>query len=222
MNEDVHFLESVKKEVLDTYLSFGWYRTGRLIFTVHTLEPYRDGRLFRVLWLRYLVRQVNMTKQARKIIELNKQFSVVVRPFSITDDVAELHKKYVANLKFETAKNLNDLLQDVENKVYDSYIIEVRDNKQLIAAGIFDKGTEAIAGIINFYDPEYKKYSPGKYVMALKYLYCLDKKIKYYYPGYFSPEYPAFDYKLFLDTNATEVFIPEGNIWFPYNVVFSK
>ncbi|MEJ7659632.1 MAG: hypothetical protein WKG07_08390 [Hymenobacter sp.] len=43
--------------------------------------------------------------------------------------------------------------------------MEVRAEGHLIAAGIFDQGTRSLAGIVNFYDPDYRKYSLGKYLM---------------------------------------------------------
>ncbi len=221
MNEDAHLLPSIKNEVLDTYLSFGWYRGGRLIFTTHTLEPYRDGIKFRVFWLRYLVAKVHFSSTIKKLIKLNKRFTVSCRTFSITDELTELHQKYLAGITFETAQSLKDLLQDTDNTVYSSYLLEVRDNGILIAAGVFDRGLETIAGIVNFYDHAYSKFSPGRYLIILKYLFCVQNNIPYYYPGYFSPQYPAFDYKLFLDKSATEVYLPEINAWHPYNQVFS-
>ena len=102
-------------------------------------------------------------------------------------------------------------------KLTNSFTATVRTfSLTLIAAGILDRGRRAIAGIINFYDPAYKKYGLGKYLVLLKYFYCVQQNIPWYYPGYYSPTYPKFDYKLFLDKNATEVFRREQQDWLPY------
>jgi len=52
--------------------------------------------------------------------------------------------------------------------------------------------------------------------MLIKYKFCRQTGIKWYYPGYFAPGYGKFDYKLTMDPNATEVFAPEKKDWIPY------
>ena len=216
MIDDIHMLNSVKGEVLDSYLEAGWYRMGKLVFTTHAIDLQGDGKYARVFWLRYIVENVRFDKTNLQIANKNSQFKVTWRQFSITPELEDLHRRYVASLDFNTSGNLYDLLNDVENKVFDSYLIEVRDNAKLIATGMLDKGGESIEGIINIYDPEYKKYSLGKYLIQLKYMFCRHHGIKYYYPGYYSIDIPVFDYKLFLDKNATQVFLPNNYLWVPY------
>ncbi len=209
-------LASAKNETLDTYLQYGWYRMGHLIFTTNSLEPRDDGKVYPVFWLRYKVDQVVLDSSNLKLINRNSRFRVTYRPFSITEELIALHKAYYNSLDFQTSDNLFDLLKDVENVVYDSQLVEVRDDGKLIAAGVFDKGNNSIAGIVNFYDPAYKKYSPGKFLMLMKLRYCQENGYPFYYPGYYSPEYPVFDYKLFVDKAATEVFVPGLYIWLTY------
>lgn len=217
MIEDIHHLSFIKGSLLDEYLANGWYRMGRYIFTTSWLSPQDDDKTYPVYWLRYCVPSVELSASNQSIAYKCASFHVNYKPFQLTQELIELHQKYTASLKFETSKDLRTLLNDVNNEVYDSYIIEVRDGGKLIAAGIFDLGAETIAGIINIYDPQYRKYSLGKYLMLLKYQFCSEAGLPYYYPGYFSPEYPMFDYKLFLDKQATEVFIPFFNDWYPYS-----
>ena len=220
--EDLYYVESVKSDLLDRLLERGYYRMGRFIFTTHTLDPHNDGSLYPVFWLRYLVPNVALSAKHKQLLSKNAHFQITHRSFSITDELEQLYSVYAASLPFKAAPTLQDNLQDVLNEVYDTHIIEVRHEDKLIAAGIFDKGLNSIAGIINVYDPQYKQqHSPGKYLMLLKYAYCLEHKIPYYYPGYFSTTYPVFDYKLFLDKNATEVYLPIPGMWVPYGV-FAK
>lgn len=216
MSNDIHFLPSVRGKILDLYLAKGWYRTACYLFTTHTIEPYNNEISYPVIWLRYKVASVKLSTANRQLIRKNKHFKVIVRPFSITDELVGLHKKYIANLKFQASQSLQDLLVDVGNVIFESYVIEVRDEEKLIAAGIFDKGLHAIAGIVNCYDPDYKKHSLGRFLIMLKYSYCVVHKIPLYYPGYYSPEYPVFDYKLTLDKAATEIYIPDTDTWQPY------
>ena len=64
------------------------------------------------------------------------------------------------------------------------------------------------------------KKTPGskpEYLMLLKVQYCRDHQLGWYYPGYFGPDLPKFSYKLFVDKDATEVFISESKQWLLYN-----
>ncbi len=220
MANNILLLKDANGKILDKYLSKGWYRSGKFVFTTRVVAPTQED-VYPVFWLRYNVIKVSHAAKNRKILDINKQFYVQVRKFTLTEELKELHRVYVNSINFTTAATLEDLLMEIPARRFESYVIEVRDNRQLIAAGIFDKGTNSIAGIINFYRPEYKKYSPGKYVMLLKHQYCIENNIPLYYPGYYSIGLSVFDYKLFLDKNATEVYLPDQNIWIPY-LTFSK
>ena len=215
-NAEIH--ETIKGSHLDDFLARGWYRSGFMIFTTHFISPFGDNKNYRVYWLRYLVSAVQLSKKTRALLAANKEFTIACHPFRLTAEVDGLHKLYASQLKFDANTDLSHILLDIYNQVFDSHIIEVRHNGKLIAFGIFDKGQDSIAGIINVYDPAYKKYSPGKFIMLQKYLYCLHNNIPYYYPGYFSTDHPVFDYKLFIDKAATEVYLPGNDIWIGYNI----
>ena len=97
-------------------------------------------------------------------------------------------------------------------------MIEVRDGNILVAVGFFDKGTNAIAGILNFYHPDYKKFSLGKYLILQKIEFARANRFLYYYTGYISTHISKFDYKLFPDKRAIEVYLPVEKIWVPYKL----
>ncbi len=78
------------------------------------------------------------------------------------------------------------------------------DNSRLIASGFFDLGQNSAMGISSIYDPDYKKYSLGKHLIYSKMMFCKERNIKYFYPGYFVPGYRAFDYKLDIATPHIE------------------
>ena len=202
---------------LDVFLSMGWYRMGQGIFTTHGI--FQEEQIFRVFWLRYNLQKLAPDrKSSRKIIDNNSIFQTTIKSFTISQEMEALYELYKAGIDFDAASSVRQWLYDAGiTNVFDTYIIEVRDEGVLIAVGIFDKGKKAIAGIMNFYNPLYKKYSLGKYLMLLKIKYAQEMKIKWYYPGYIVPGYPKFDYKLFVDKLAAEIFIPELNVWQIYD-----
>jgi arginine-tRNA-protein transferase len=210
----IHQLPFIKGVILDKYLEAGWYRMGGNIFTTDSFEEFNI--VYPVFWLRYKVRDIFLDKHSRSIIKKNKKFVVNIVPFKNSNELESLHDLYFEKIDFLTSFTINELLEDVDNLIYDTFLIEIRDNEKLIAAGIFDKGQDSIAGIKNIYHPEYFQYSLGKYLMLIKLQYCLQNNIEWYYPGYIAPGHKKFDYKLFVDKNATEVFVHEIKNWISY------
>jgi arginine-tRNA-protein transferase len=211
---DVELLDTVKGKILDYYLAKGWYRMGMYVFTTSVVQT--EEAAFPVYWLRYAIPQIQLNKSNLALIKKNQQFSVSYQPLIITQELEDLHTAYYHSINFETSPDLQEFIFEPGREIFDSYVIEVREAGKLIAAGIFDRGKNSIAGIRVFFHPYYKKYSPGKYLILLKCNYCRLHHINWYYPGYFSPNYPKFDYKLFVDKNSTEVFISGENTWIAY------
>lgn len=217
MNTEFYYPESLTGAQLDSFLEAGWYRMHQGLFTTHFINL--EQGLFRVFWLRYNLQEFSAGSTIKKIISANKKFSVLIKPFVITDEIEALYEHYKSAVDFEGAASVTGwLYNDEENaNVFDSYIVEIRDGSQLIAAGIFDNGNNSIAGIINFYHPDYKKYSLGKYLMIVKMQYALNAGKLWYYPGYIVHNYPKFDYKTFAGTAYCEIFIPGTEKWYRYN-----
>ncbi len=201
---------------LDEFLARGWYRMHQTIFTTNYIVD--EEAHYRVFWLRYNLQYYIHTKSSRQLLARNSALSVVIHPFELTDELEELYSRYRNSISFDGAPSIKHWLfyEEQERNIYDSYLVEIRSDNRLIAAGVFDKGAQSIAGIMNFYDPEYKKYSLGKHLILLKVNYAIQKGYKYYYPGYLVYGYPKFNYKLFVGEEFTETYIPELKRWFPY------
>ncbi|TVT41952.1 GNAT family N-acetyltransferase [Hymenobacter setariae] len=203
-------------DVLDYYLGLGYYRMNQDLFTCRFLPV--GPRIYTVHWLRLVVAQVHYGSKQRRLLRHNAQFTVAIKPFRLTAEYEALYARYHAYIDFDASPSLADLLlAGATHSVFDTYIIEVRHGEQLIAAGIFDRGTTTIAGIVNFYDPDYRKHSLGKYLMLLKTEYAREQQLAYYYPGYLVHGYPKFDYKLFASPEATEVFDFQNSEWLPFS-----
>jgi arginyl-tRNA--protein-N-Asp/Glu arginylyltransferase len=209
--DDVDILPSVKGAVLDDYLSRGWFRIGCMMYTTDVTTI--GNKQYPVYWLRYNVQKAHLCKKNRKLVTSNSHFAVTCQPLILTSEIEHLFKKYKKGISFILPNTLDAILIDDNCTTFDSVIMTVRDNGLLIAVGIFDVGTSTIQDIVNFYDPAYRRSSLGKYLMLSKYQYCLENGYDYYYPGYYLPRQEVMSYKLFLDAAATEVYLPDGNIW---------
>lgn len=205
-------------DVLDYYLGQGYYRMNQDLFTCRFLP--REGQLHTVHWLRLVVPQVQYGPRQRHLLRRNDdRFSVAVKPFRLTDEVETLYRRYYLDaITFDTSSSLESLLLDgATHTVFNTWVIEVRDGERLVGAGIFDRGTNTIAGIVNFYDPDYAKFSLGKYLLLRKTEFARQQQLAYYYPGYLVHNLPKFDYKLFACEAATEVFDALESEWLPFS-----
>jgi len=208
----VYYPEQLTGEELDTFLEKGWYRMGQSLFTTHFIIL--NETIFRVFWLRYDLRKINLSREAKRIFKLNRSFETNVKPFELADELEALFSLYKTSIDFESAQSIYFWLHgDQPANLFDTDVVEIRDNGKLIAAGIFDKGNQSIAGILNFYHPDYKKYSLGKYLMLTKIQYAIAQEKPMYYPGYIVKDYPRFDYKLFVDEESAEIYLPETGKW---------
>lgn len=209
-------LRSIPGVVLDYYLSQGYYRMRQDLFTCQFLP--HDDQLYTVHWLRLALRHVQHGSKQRHLLRLNAPFTVTVRPFRLTVEYEALYSLYHQGITFDASPTLAELLlDDSYRSVFKTEVVEVRDGDLLIAAGIFDQGTNSIAGIVNFYHPAYRKHSLGKYLMLLKMAHASQQQKTYYYPGYLAHGYPKFDYKLFACPAATEVYDCRNGRWQPFS-----
>lgn len=206
----------MKGSQLDLYLSLGYFRMHQRLFTCRYLVY--DNTVFPVHWLRINLLQVEFGPKQRSLLRRNATFSTVVKRFVLTDEIEALYAMYKNAVDFEAPESVDFWLNnDGEHNVFTTYSVEVRDENRLIAVGVFDLGGQTIAGIMNFYHPDYRKYSLGKYLMLQKINYARLQQKLYYYPGYLVSNYPKFDYKLFPCEAATEVFDDTSGHWLPFS-----
>ncbi|QJD78200.1 GNAT family N-acetyltransferase [Spirosoma rhododendri] len=205
----------MKGNELDWYLNIGFFRMHQDMFTCQYVV--HDNVACPVHWLRLRIADVSLGEKQRRLIRINAAFTVTTQPFVLTSEVETLYAQYKATMTFDAPESVTYWLTNGNRyAVFDTYSVEVRDNGRLIAVGIFDRGNQSIAGIMNFYHPDYARYSLGKYLMLEKIRYAQQHSRSYYYPGYLVSNYPKFDYKLFPCQAATDVFDAGTHQWLPF------
>lgn len=203
-------------EALDFYLSLGYYRMQQELFTCQFV-PFKR-RIYTAHWLRLVLAGLEWGPAQRHLLRRNARFAATVRPFRPRAEYEDLYVRYLQSVVFEAAPTVDEvLLGGAPHNVFNTHVIELRDEGQLVAAGVFDRGERSLAGILNFYDPDYRKHSLGKYLMLLKVEYARQLGLDYYYPGYLIHNFPKFDYKLFPSVAATEVFDSISGLWHPFS-----
>lgn len=212
MFANIHYPERLSSEQLDSYLAKGWFRMGQSIFTTNFLRF--NEQFYSAIWLRIALASFELSKTQEKLKKQNAKFRVVIKQASITPEKEVLFAKYRASIRFDASPSLPYLLYNESSRdIFDSYDVCVYDHEKLIATGYFDLGKTTSMGISCFYDPDYKKYSLGKYLMLLKIEYVKALGLTYFYPGYFAPGYPLFDYKLDLAKSGVSYLDLMTNEW---------
>jgi leucyl-tRNA---protein transferase len=149
-------------------------------------------------------------------LKLNARFRIEIQVAAIDSRKEALYARYKKSVSFNASSSLRTLLFGSSiNNIFNSQEINIYDEDRLIASGLFDVGKHSAAGITCFYDPHYKRYSLGKYLMFLKLDYCKKQGLQFFYPGYFVPGYKAFDYKLKIGKPAIEFLETASNQWMP-------
>ncbi len=203
-------------EELDNYLERGWFRMGQNIFTTNFLNF--NGFFYNAIWLRIPLNGLPINGSQQKIIKRNSAFRTEIRKAFINPEKEALFDIYKESVPFNTAATLQNLLfGKAFRAIYNTHEVNVYDGNKLIATGFFDLGSMSAAGITCFYDPSYKKYSLGKYLIYLKLDYCRQMNFKYFYPGYFVPGYSLFDYKLEIGKATLQYFEISKQQWYSIN-----
>ena len=195
--------------------SLGWFRMRQTLFTTHFLCFER--RIYSAVWLRVglagFAHDKSLASLRKRNLKLRWEFSVLEG----TPDEAheELFQRYRDGLAFEPAQTLADLLGD--NNRFNTWQVDVFDGESLIASGVFDFGHRAAGGIVSYYDPSYKKYSLGRWLILEKMEFCRKQGLEWFYPGYAVPGQPRFDYKWGIGTSTLEYYDLATESWRPYD-----
>lgn len=203
-------------EELDDYLALGWFRMGQTIFTTNFLNF--NKLFYSAIWLRIDLEVALTDNVFKKLKKLNAAFRVEILPAVITEEKEELYATYKTGINFSASHSILDLLlEGKQESIFNTHEVNLYDGDKLIACGYFDIGQTSAAGITSFFDPAYKKYSLGKYLIYLKIAYCRDLKLHYFYPGYFAPGYSKFDYKLEIGKASLQYFHLTEQKWLHIN-----
>ena len=212
--------ESLSPAELDEYLAKGWYSMSQHIFSITHWLNYETFDVDRVWWLRYHIQKIQSHRSHRKIRKMNSKFEVKYEKYDVIPEEDQLlYDRYYEWIQFDGYISLDRCLYgEKENKnLFNSWSINVLDKDKVIAKGIIDLGQKAIMAKVNFFDPEYTKYSLGKFLMLKSIDFMQQNGFEWYYPGYIIVNRPKFNYKLFLGRESAEYYDPETEKWNPYD-----
>lgn len=226
-NRRMHYYDILKPtrctlKDFDILLSLGWYPMGQAIFTTSHLFMDEESSPMQVHWLRYPVASVTERTSHRRIRNKNRHFEMeLADPFVHRAELETLYEKYLSSIDFDGYSSIEKAtFESHESNIYDTKAIIIRDGERIVSCGIFHEGATSVASILHFYDPEYLRYSPGKYLILRTLDYCRIHGFHWYYPGYVIQGDPKMNYKLFLGQDIVQYYNPEphplSGSWIPF------
>jgi leucyl-tRNA---protein transferase len=219
-----HFPDDLAPKQLDEYLKIGWFRMGQAMFTANHIQF--KNILYNTIWLRHDLQNFDAGTTFTKLKNRNKHLQIVLEPFTITPKQEELYQTYLSAMPFAGSPSLLDLLYGFAktelDDLFTTYQLLLFDGPELVGCTYFDIGNNSAQGISSFYNPAYKTNSLGKYLIYLQIDVCKQNKLAYFYPGYFVPGYPPFDYKLTIAKNHLQFYDAPTNVWLPIQDYYDK
>ncbi|RYZ55589.1 MAG: hypothetical protein EOP49_02535 [Sphingobacteriales bacterium] len=203
-------------EFMDTMLGLGFYRMRQSMFTTQFTYT-DDNNLIEVLWTRIRLSDYRPGRRYKALAKRCSRFEITLHKAAITDEIEALYGRYAASMDFDTPKTVKEfLIGEGEADFFPGRMWLVRDKVNLIAVGYFDEGLSSAAGILNFYDPGYHKFSLSKWLYFESVRYAAETGKRYFYPGYIAIGFTKFDYKLEAGLKHIQVWEPDATIWIPY------
>jgi arginine-tRNA-protein transferase len=212
-----HPKSPIAPEELDAYLSKGWRPAGQGIYTAEFLRADNE-QIYGCIQLRLQLTGFTFKKRHRRLLNRNgKRFRITVEPAVAPDpELEELNLRYLALHPEKTRDTLDHhVIGEHRIKTLDTQVIRVYDGEKLVAFSYFDLGRETAYTKAGIYDPEYAVHSLGIYTMLLEIRWLQEQGVKYYHPGYVSPRFPVFNYKM--QFGDMQFFQLSTGSWLPYD-----
>ncbi|WP_168797507.1 GNAT family N-acetyltransferase [Neolewinella litorea] len=214
----IHPRQFLEPENLDAFLERGWRPTGQSIYTSDYLRT-DDDELHGCLQIRLPLKNFSFKKRHRKLLRKNKKRFRVQhqRARQPDEELLRVNRLYMAEHPDKTREDLEyNVFSDTGQQVLDTRVLRIYEGERLVAFSYFDVGRRVMYTKAGIYDPAYSSASLGLYTMLLEVEMSLHLGLSHYYPGYYSPTFPAFDYKLRLGAMEYRD-IPTGT-WRPHSI----
>lgn len=203
-------------ESMDAMLSYGYYRMQQNLFTLDYAQT-DHGQRIRVIWARVRLKDYGPGRRYQKLAKRCRHLKLSLHAAAITEEIEALYSDYRASIDFDGNESVTAcLLGTSEVDFFPGRMWQVHDAGRLIAVGYFDEGKESCAGILNFFHPDYRKYSLGTWLYLEGLRYATETGKQFYYPGYIAMGFTKFDYKLYAGPERIELWDPASSEWIPY------
>lgn len=173
----------------------GWRRFGRY-FSRPNCQNCNECQNLRINATEFI-----FSKQARRVINKNKNTKIYIQRPTLSYAHLDLYVKYHKHMQEKrdwkyyniSAQTYNELYVDGANSFGNEVLYFV--DEKLVGVDLIDFTEDGISSIYFYYDPDYSHLSLGKYSIYQQILLAKKRGLDYIYLGYYVKECQSLKYK---------------------------
>jgi leucyl-tRNA---protein transferase len=179
---------------MDFLWAEGWRHFGIYFFRYQT--SFHADKKFSVMPLRIDLGQFSLTRSQKRVLAKNRDARIVMRPAAVDPGRHELFNKHRVRFKDNIPTSLEDIVSPMPASVpCPSRELCVYLGERLVGATYLDLGQDATSAVYAIFDPAEAKRSLGILMILYSIQFSMERRCRYYYPGYAYHEPFAYDYK---------------------------
>jgi arginine-tRNA-protein transferase len=147
------------------------------------------------------VKNFEFSRSAKRVLKKNQNIRIVIREPSLTRRHLELYGKYHRFMNDKRGWKYHELtpksyfeLYVIGSDTFGKEVLYFHEDK-MIAVDLLDFTDDGISSIYFFYDPDYSKFSLGRYSIYQQILMAQSQKLDWIYLGYYVKECQSLMYK---------------------------
>jgi arginine-tRNA-protein transferase len=188
-------IQDCTKEQCSRLIQRGWRRFGKMFFRPICSDCNKCESL------KIDVNSYNFSKSQRRVIKKSSKFKIIIQSPSLTKQHLELFRQYHDYMEDKrdwqhqnvSADNYYASFVDGANNF--AYEVLYFDNNKLIGVDLIDILEDGISSIYFYYDPDYQKFSLGKYSIYQQIELAKKLSLAWIYLGYYVQECQSLSYK---------------------------
>tara|TARA_B100000242_G_C43031612_1_gene480661 strand:- start:171 stop:845 length:675 start_codon:yes stop_codon:yes gene_type:complete len=145
------------------------------------------------------IQNFKLTKSLKRIYKNFKDIDYNLVENKSTHENFALFKKYLSER--HAGGSMSDMDEDeftsmIETSPIKTFLLEFRDgSKNLVGVVLLDLNEKNISAVYSFFDPKFKKFGLGNYMIIQCLLFGKRNEYKYLYLGYYIKELSSMSYK---------------------------
>ncbi len=193
INQDFH-ADNVSPEKMDELWSAGWRHFGTHFFRYNIGFLHLEIR--DVIPLRIRLSDFSFSKSQRRILRMNEDLQVAIRPIEIDAATENLFHRHKQRFDHGVPDSIYNFLSGDPARVpCEAKEVRVSENNQLLAVSYFDIGERATSGLYAMFEPAEAKRGLGIFTMLKEIEFAIESGKEFYYQGYCYEGESFYDYK---------------------------
>ena len=193
--------------IMDVYLASGYRRNGNVIYNMRCPECQA------CVPIRIDPQEFKPNRNQKRVWKKNQDITVEIGPLACSQkNLALLDKFLAARFPGRDSQPLDYYSGFFLNHITNTVEFRYRVGAKLVGVAIVDLSPAWLNVVFFYFDPEEAKRSPGTFNILYLIDFCMQKKIRFIYLGYWIKDLKAMSYKaqfkphyIYCDNNWTRI-----------------